>query len=263
MRPSTLLLLAAMFFSSFSVSGMNGYNSTNPAPDNTVKFHNGSFESAMTKASEEGKLFFVEFYADWCTPCKWMDKTTFRDKDVIDLMNSNYVALKLDIETEEGSDLKNQYSVRMLPTIIIFNAKGEMIERVEKTLSPDSMKSLLSFHEAEDTRLLVTYPVNSSPTKQASSEDKEIDELYTKYLQRERFRTNYKLQIANYTDYTEAFKKVNELSETFMEPIIVLNDYVENMTHYKVMMGEFQTIEEAEGFRKILQRDFGIKSIIH
>ena len=48
-----------------------------------------------------------------------------------------------------------------------------------------------------------------------------------------------------------------------MEPIIVLNDYVDNMTQYKVMMGEFQTIEEAEGFRKILQRDFGIKAVIH
>ena len=89
-----------------------------------------------------------------------------------------------------------------------------------------------------------------------------MEELYSQYLQRERFRTNYKLQIANYTDYTEAFKKVNELSETFMEPIIVLNDYVDNMTQYKVMMGEFQTIEEAEGFRKILQRDFGIKAVI-
>ena len=262
MRPTTLLLLTALYFSSFSVSGMAGTAAPEMGTDNTVKFHNGSFESAKAKASEEGKLFFVEFYADWCTPCKWMDKTTFRDQDVVNMMNSNYVALKLDIETEEGSDLKNQYSVRMLPTIIIFNANGEMIERVEKTLSPESMKSLLSFHEAEDTRILVTYPFNSSPRQQASDEDREMEELYSQYLQRERFRTNYKLQIANYTDYTEAFKKVNELSETFMEPIIVLNDYVDNMTQYKVMMGEFQTIEEAEGFRKILQRDFGIKAVI-
>ena len=244
-------------------SKVNALNTGNEGPSNSVKFHTGSFESGMSKANSEGKLFFVEFYADWCTPCKWMDKTTFKDNEVIDLMNSNYVALKLDIETDEGSSLKNQYYVKMLPTILIFNAEGEMIERVEKTLSPESMKSLLSFHDAQDSRLLVTYPFNTSPQKTASPEDKEMENLYSKYLSKERLRTNYKLQIANYTDYHEAFKKVNELSATFMEPIIVINDYVDNMTQYKVMMGEFQSMDEAEGFRLILDRDFGIKSIIH
>lgn len=264
MKSLTYLLLAILIPTTILVGSSDVTVSvpSNASPVNTVNFHTGSFQSGMSKATSEGKLFFVEFYADWCTPCKWMDKTTFKDKDVVDMMNTNYVALKLDIETPEGSGLKDEYSVRMLPTILIFNAKGEMIERVEKTLSPDSMKSLLSFHEAEDTRLLVTYPFNSSPKKKATEDDAEMENLYSKYLKRERLRTNYKLQIANYTDYTEAFKKVNELSETFMEPIIVLNDYVDNMTHYKVMMGEFQSMEEAEGFRLILHRDFGIESII-
>ena len=96
-----------------------------------------------------------------------------------------------------------------------------------------------------------------------NDDDEQMEALYTKYLNRERSKSNYKLQIANYTDYTLAFKKVNELSETFMEPIIVLNDYVDNMTQYKVMMGEFQTMDEAEGFRLILKRDFNIDAIIH
>ena len=262
MRPFSYLILALLTTATLLVRSSD-VSATNPTePLSLVKFHNGSFKSAMNKASEEGKLFFVEFYADWCTPCKWMDKTTFRDKDVVEMMNDNYVALKLDIETTEGSGLKSEYSVRMLPTIIIFNSKGEMIERVEKTLSPESMKSLLSFHDAEDSRLLVTYPFNSSPQQEANDEDEELGNLYTQYLKREKFRTNYKLQIASYTDYGEAFKKVNELSETFMEPIIVLNDYIDNMTQYKVMMGEFQSMDEAEGYRLILQRDFGIKAII-
>ena len=56
---------------------------------------------------------------------------------------------------------------------------------------------------------------------------------------------------------------MNELSEVFIEPIVVINEYVNNMTHYKVMLGEFNSMEEAEGFRLILKRDFNIDAIIH
>ena len=249
----------AFCFSALSLTQL----AANNAPDNNVKFHTGSFESGLTKANTEGKLLFVEFYADWCTPCKWMDKTTFRNDEVVDLMNSNYVALKMDIENDEGSDLKSEYSVRMLPTILIFNSAGKMVDRIEKTLSSESMISLLSFHLTSDgTSLTVAFPYNSSPTEE-NTYDRSLDEMYSKYLSTEKNRTNYKVQIANYTDYSEAFKKVNELSEVFIEPIIVINEYVDNMTNYKVLMGEFNTMEEAEGFRLILQRDFGIKAIIH
>lgn len=260
MKSLTKILLAILIPTSILV-GSSEVNVPENGPINYVEFHNGSFDSGMSKASSEGKLFFVEFYADWCTPCKWMDKTTYTNTDVVNLMNTNYVALKLDIETTDGANLKKEYSVRMLPTILIFNAKGEMVDRVEKTLSPESMVSLLSFHDAHESKLLVTYPYNSSPSNEA--EDEEMNDIYSKYLSKERRRTNYKLQIANYTDYELAFDKVNQLSQTFMEPIIVINDYVDNMTQYKVMMGEFQSMDEAEGFRKILQRDFGISSIIH
>jgi len=255
-------ILLAILIPAFLMVGSSPVKASNGAPVNAVAFHTGSFDSGLTKASAEGKLFFVEFYADWCTPCKWMDKTTFTNNEVVDLMNSHYVALKLDIETDDGSALKNKYSVRMLPTIMIFNANGDMVERVEKTLSPESMISLLSFHDTHTSRIAVTYPYNTSPNNAANSQDEELNNLYAKYLSQERRKTNYKLQIANYTDYNEAFKKVNELSQTFMEPIIVINDYVDNMTLYKVMMGEFQSMEEAKGFRNILERDFGIDSII-
>ncbi len=249
----------ALFLSALSLTNV----SANNGPDNNVKFHTGSFESGLSKANSEGKLLFVEFYADWCTPCKWMDKTTFRNNEVVDLMNSNYVALKMDIENDEGSDLKSEYSVRMLPTILIFNSAGKMVDRIEKTLSSESMISLLSFHLTSDGQsLTVAFPYNSSPTEE-STYDRSLDEMYNNYLSTEKNRTNYKVQIANYTDYTEAFNKVNELSEVFIEPIIVINEYVDNMTQYKVLMGEFNTMEEAEGFRLILQRDFGIKAIIH
>ena len=66
-----------------------------------------------------------------------------------------------------------------------------------------------------------------------------------------------------FDDYKEAFKQVNDLRQTFIEDIIVLNDYRNGVTLYKVMMGQFQTYEEAESFRKILANHYDIKSIVN
>jgi rare lipoprotein A len=79
----------------------------------------------------------------------------------------------------------------------------------------------------------------------------------------EKFRTNYKLQVGNHMDYAVAFEQVEKLRGQFIEPIIVMNDYVNNKTQYKVLLGEFKTIAEAESFRKILDKDFKIDSIVY
>jgi len=239
-------------------------SSINTIPDNSVKFYAGSFQNAKTKASTEGKLFFVEFYADWCTPCKWMDKTTFKDDKVVTILNDNYVPLKMDIESIEGSDLKKQYEVRMLPTILIFNSQGRMVDRVEKTLSSGTMVSLLSLHNNPNNRVTNSVIPNSSPiSAPTGATGPGLEHLYSQYRMAEKFKTNYKLQVGNYMDYVKAFEQVKELKEQFIEPIVVMNDYVENKTHYRVLLGEFKTIEEAESFRKILDKDFKIDSIVY
>ena len=234
----------------------------NNDPNNKVRFFAGSFDHAKMKAGNEGKLFFVEFYADWCTPCKWMDKTTFKNTEVINQLNNNYVPLKLDIETDEGQNLKEQYEVNILPTILIFNSQGRMIERIEKTLSSESMVSMLGFHNNPENRVVVKHSYNKSPFEM-EERGPGLDHLYNQMNLGNNFRTNYKLLIGNFFDYTEAHFKVKELQETFTEPIVVLNHYVENTTQYKILLGEFKTIADADAFRLQLKKDHGIETTIY
>lgn len=47
------------------------------------------------------KKVFVDFYADWCMYCKEMDRTTFQNAEVIKELNTNYYAVKMNVESGE------------------------------------------------------------------------------------------------------------------------------------------------------------------
>ncbi|MBT8276776.1 MAG: DUF255 domain-containing protein [Bacteroidia bacterium] len=51
--------------------------------------------------SRNPKPVFFDVYTDWCGWCKRMDKTTFRNKKVVDAINTNFHAVKFDAEMKE------------------------------------------------------------------------------------------------------------------------------------------------------------------
>ena len=226
----------------------------NTTPSN-IDFYQGSMVDAQKKAKKEGKLFFVDFYADWCAPCKWMEETSFNDKNVFSMLNDNYVSLKVDIDEFEGFSLKQEYKVRYLPTMLIFNADGELIDRIEETLSPRKLHAILEKHNNGNPTKPVVKEFNSSPS---SARTKEVESDSFSYPSQGKFR----VQVGLYSDFKKTFKYVNELKETFAEPIIVLNDYHDGKIVYKVMIGEFKDKGLAQDYVNILKTEFGIAGIV-
>jgi thioredoxin-related protein len=223
-------------------------------------------EDIIKKAGEEGKMILLEFYADWCTPCKWMQETVFQDQEVRTRLASGYITKMVNIDDIDGYELKSLYEVQVLPTILIFNTKGKMVERIEKTIAKNEFIDILQIHDNKQNRVKIKHSINSSPigTSDDFTETKDIQDNYLRYVETNNKTTrNYRLQMGIFEDFENAFSKVDKLKNTFLEPIIVVNDYKNETVRYKVMMGEFATLSEAESFRKILIKEFKLDAIIN
>ena len=83
------LLLALVFISALAIFG------------NAQKINWMTLQEAVKLNETAPKKIFIDVFTDWCGWCKRMDQTTFRNEDVINYMNENYYAVKLDAEMND------------------------------------------------------------------------------------------------------------------------------------------------------------------
>lgn len=139
-----------------------------------VHFEKCSLKEALAKAKKENKLVFLDTYTAWCSACKWMDKTTFQEKEVADFFNSNFVNIKFDTEKGEGIEIKQRYSgINAYPTYFILDTEGnelhrisggglpqEFMEKVKVGMNPETCQKTLSLQYTAGNReraFIVTY----------------------------------------------------------------------------------------------------------
>lgn len=106
-----------------------------------IKFLDISFEEALKKAKKEKKLVFVDAYAVWCGPCKWMEANTFQEKEVGDAFNKKFINLKIDMEKGAGPELARKYNVRAYPTLLLIDGDGNVVKRILGAKKKDQLLS--------------------------------------------------------------------------------------------------------------------------
>ncbi|MFK7947866.1 MAG: thioredoxin family protein [Saprospiraceae bacterium] len=95
-----------------------------------IEFFHGSYEEALEESKSQGKLIFVDAYAEWCGPCKRMSATVFKDDKVGEFYNQNFINMKIDMEKGEGPKLARKYGVRAYPTLFFLDEKGTVVAKV-------------------------------------------------------------------------------------------------------------------------------------
>ena len=123
-----LLKYVAAICLTITLMGFNDTASAQTAPEGIDFFH-GSWAEGLAKAKAEKKLIFVDAYAVWCGPCKWMAANTFTDKLVGDYFNKHFVNFKMDMEKGEGRDLARNWGIRAYPTLLFFDSNAGEVHR--------------------------------------------------------------------------------------------------------------------------------------
>ena len=74
-----------------------------------------TFEEAVEKSKTEKRKIFIDVYTDWCGWCKVMDKNTFNDPAVAEILNSKFYPVKFDAEQREDIVFDN-HTFKFIPS---------------------------------------------------------------------------------------------------------------------------------------------------
>ncbi len=137
----TNILICTIAFS--ACNRYSGEITEEPARPVGVYFDKEVFlEEILKKAKAGEKLVFLDFYADWCLPCKLMDEEVFKDKDLGDFMYDHFISVKVDVETPNGVDLAFLYNIKQYPTLLFLDERGGVIKQWEGSLGLSSFRAL-------------------------------------------------------------------------------------------------------------------------
>lgn len=84
-------------------------------------------EQLLKKATMVEKPVIIDFYADWCAPCRELEQITFHDPEIVKVAKNDFVMIKVDL-TRKGDPINEhllrQYDVRGVPTVVFLDRDG-------------------------------------------------------------------------------------------------------------------------------------------
>jgi thioredoxin-related protein len=157
-----LLIANIMIFLVLSMPTLANGNNPEESESKEKKINWITVEEAQKLGKESPKKVFVDVYTSWCGYCKRMDAVTFSDPSVIDYVNNNFYAIKLDAESKKmvtfngtvlsEAELARAFKVTGYPTIVFIDETFKYIQPVPGFRQPKDFKDILMKFNGEVER---------------------------------------------------------------------------------------------------------------
>jgi thiol:disulfide interchange protein DsbD len=103
--------------------------------------------AAQQLARREGRPMVIDFGATWCPACEELAHITFRAPQVACAASEgHFVSVKIyedDNPPANYDQLRTQYNVRALPTVVVLDARGREVARETQFVNAERMTALL------------------------------------------------------------------------------------------------------------------------
>jgi len=105
-------------------------------------------DEIINQAGENAKPVLLDFFADWCIPCKELDKFTFTDEGIIDL-SRKFVMVKVNLTKSSDPLVKRltkTYGIKGVPTLVMLKAGGNEVteSRVVGFIKPEGLSEKMT-----------------------------------------------------------------------------------------------------------------------
>ncbi len=106
-------------------------------------------DAIFDQAKRENKFVLLDLEAIWCHWCHVMDETTYKNPEVISLMKSKYIPVRVDQDARP--DLSNRYEDYGWPATVVFGGNGKEIVKRQGYIEPRQMIAMLKAIIADPT----------------------------------------------------------------------------------------------------------------
>ena len=101
-------------------------------------------DDAFERALAARRPVLLDFQADWCLPCREMDRTTFRDPDVVRAAEP-FAPFKVDVTMgdDDANAAMERFGVSGVPTYVVLRPDGSEHDRLVGFVSAERMRRVL------------------------------------------------------------------------------------------------------------------------
>ena len=118
----------------------------NVSENNGIKWEN-NLDSAFVIASKSDKIIMIDFMAEWCPPCKKMDKITFSNINIIKKSNE-FIPIRIDVDKQ--TDIAEKYNGNArkyggigIPNILFLDKEKNIIHHIVGFHNVDQLMEVL------------------------------------------------------------------------------------------------------------------------
>jgi len=101
--------------------------------------------AGVAAAKSAHKPALLDFYADWCLPCKEMELKTFENPEVASELE-RYQLVKVDMTSDDDPNVvavRERYQATTLPTLVLLDSDGKVVQKIDHYVEPKELLPLL------------------------------------------------------------------------------------------------------------------------